>query len=125
MLANLCVVSEYSTMKSHSEFFDESLKGLRTLLKQAPTCDDIIVQCRNIVSLYNRLELEENYRPYFVLIALDSDTDHLPKGSVRKLWNTEALNKKDQESKEIEQFYRKDFLKSCEAILLNLQKSKT
>ena len=108
-------------MKSHAEFFQDTMQELTTLLKEAASCDDIIVQCLNIVRCYHQLGLDSNYSPFLVLVVLDSDADHLPKGSVRNYWNEEALSKKDQESKEIERHYRKEFLASCEDILSMLE----
>ena len=38
--------------------------------------------------------------------GIDSETDALPIGGIRKEWNPEALVRKDKEIAEAEQFYR-------------------
>jgi len=101
------------------------MQELLTLLKEAQLCKDIIVQNRDIVARYNRLGIDENFSSYLVLLGLDSDTDHLPKGSVRDFWNEDALIKIDLESKDYERSYRDDFLKACDSLLLKLNDMET
>jgi len=50
------------------------------------------------------------------IIAIESETDHLPVGGVRKLWAPDALKDKDVEIARAEELYRADFLEMCQRI---------
>jgi hypothetical protein len=51
-----------------------------------------------------------------LIIAVESETDHLPIGDVRKLWAPEALQEKDVEIARAEALYRGAFLLACQRI---------
>ncbi len=50
------------------------------------------------------------------IIAIESETDHLPVGEVRKLWAPSTLKEKDVEISHAEELYRSDFLDICRRI---------
>jgi hypothetical protein len=50
------------------------------------------------------------------IIGIESETDHLPVGEVRKLWAPSALKEKDVEIGRAEERYRADFLEACQRI---------
>lgn len=52
-----------------------------------------------------------------LIIGMESETDHLPVGDVRKLWASSALKEKDVEIARAEQLYRADFLEMCRRIV--------
>ncbi|MEK7312838.1 MAG: hypothetical protein AAB065_00030 [Deltaproteobacteria bacterium] len=49
--------------------------------------------------------------------SVESQTDHLPVGEVRNLWNEEALKKKDEEIKKAEIMFTGIVKDSCNFIL--------
>jgi len=51
-----------------------------------------------------------------LVIAIESETDALPVGEVRKLWATDALEAKDAEIASAEELYRAQFLEACKRI---------
>ena len=52
-------------------------------------------------------------------VGIDSETDTLPIGAVRKEWNPEALERKDRQIVEAERFYRDSAIESaCKLIRL-------
>jgi hypothetical protein len=51
-----------------------------------------------------------------LIIAIESETDHLPVGVVRKLWAPDALKEKDVEIARAEELYRADFFVTCRRI---------
>ena len=51
-----------------------------------------------------------------LIIGIESETDHLPVGEVRKLWAPYALKEKDVEIARAEALYRNDFLEACRRI---------
>jgi hypothetical protein len=51
-----------------------------------------------------------------LVIAIESETDALPVGEVRKLWAPDALETKDAEIARAEEFYRAQFLDACKRI---------
>ena len=50
------------------------------------------------------------------IIAIESETDHLPVGGVRKLWASDALKEKDVEIARAEKLYSADFFETCRRI---------
>lgn len=50
------------------------------------------------------------------IIGINSETDHLPVGEVRKLWAPDALKEKDLEIARWQERYRTDFLDTCQRI---------
>jgi hypothetical protein len=51
-----------------------------------------------------------------LIIGIDSETDHLPVGEVRKLWASDALQRKDQEIARAEATWKGEFLDACKRI---------
>jgi Protein of unknown function (DUF2489) len=51
------------------------------------------------------------------IIGIESETDHLPVGEVRRLWASDALKEKDVEIAHAEERYRADFLETCRRIV--------
>ena len=51
-----------------------------------------------------------------LVIAIESETDSLPVGDVRKLWAPYALAAKDAEIARAEELYRAQFLEVCKRI---------
>ena len=57
---------------------------------------------------------DEAYRR--LIIGIQSETDHLPVGEVRRLWAPEALREKDIEIASAEAWWKADFLQACKRI---------
>jgi len=51
-----------------------------------------------------------------LIIGIESETDHLPVGDVRRLWAPEALREKDIEIASAEAWWKADFLEACKRI---------
>ena len=51
-----------------------------------------------------------------LIIGIESETDHLPVGEARRLWAPSALEIKDAEIADCEEFYRPQFLEACKRI---------
>jgi hypothetical protein len=51
-----------------------------------------------------------------LIIGIESETDDLPVGEVRKLWAPDALRVKDVEIARCEELYRPQFLEACKRI---------
>jgi hypothetical protein len=51
-----------------------------------------------------------------LIIGIESETDDLPVGEVRKLWAPSALKTKDVEIARCEELYRPRFLEACKRI---------
>lgn len=52
-----------------------------------------------------------------LVIAIESETDDLPIGEVRKLWAPSALQAKDAEIARCEELWKPQFLEACKRIL--------
>ena len=71
---------------------------------------------RALVSLAHTDAVADVEEPRFI-IAVESETDHLPVGEVRKLWALSALTEKDLEIARAEELYIADFLETCRRIV--------
>jgi len=49
---------------------------------------------------------EEKNKAWDIFWVVDTESDHLPIGAPRQYWDKEVLKKKDEEIKELEEFYR-------------------
>ncbi len=76
----------------------------------------VLEAARELVSLAHSEAVAELEDRRFI-IAVASETDHLPVGEVRKLWASYALKEKDVEIARAEELYRADFLETCRRIL--------
>ena len=54
---------------------------------------------------------------FLTFVAIDSETDHLPVGDVRRHWAPDALVIKDKEIRAAEAFYRDLAFAGCERLL--------
>ncbi|HWX94046.1 MAG TPA: hypothetical protein VNY29_15570 [Terriglobales bacterium] len=52
-----------------------------------------------------------------VFVGADSETDHLPIGAVRELWDSEVLLEKDREIAEMEARWKDRVLAACKKIV--------
>ncbi len=95
-------------------------KLLKVLVNHKKEKLDLIEASRLIVSLWSELNLDLNQESYLGIVSIDSQTDHLPKGSVRTHWNKQSLEKNDVESQECEVYFAEVFQQSCEGMLLYL-----
>jgi hypothetical protein len=52
-----------------------------------------------------------------LIMGMESETDHLPVGEVRKLWASYSLKKKDVEIARAKELSRTHFLQTCRKIV--------
>ena len=80
---------------------------------------DLIIGCRVITGLSCNTDdpQDEIYLPF---IALDSETDHLPMGSVRELCDPDYLKRVDKEINRYNELAREDIHKACVELVKKL-----
>ena len=79
----------------------------------------VIEGCRTLSSM--RWELEAEMADQFLpFVAIDSETDDLPIGAVRDLWDLDALARKDQQFRRYEQIYRTQAIEACLVLIKHL-----
>ena len=76
----------------------------------------IIEGSRRINDCRYKLQLE-NDQDFLTVTGIDSETDHMPLGEVRKLWSPDALIEKDKEISENEKYYRPYAIAAAKNIL--------
>ena len=81
----------------------------------------LIEGSRKLAEFQSISELENN-KDILFFVGIDSETDYLPVGVVRKKWSKSALMEKDIEIEEIENFYRKKVEVACRRLINNLEK---
>jgi hypothetical protein len=76
-----------------------------------------IIEASRILSKRPFSQGLENDPDVLIFIGIDSSTDHLPIGEVRKFWNPEVLLQKDKEIAKWEDFYRTQAREACERLI--------
>lgn len=56
-----------------------------------------------------------------LIVAIDSETDHLPVGAIRELWAAAALLEKDTEIMRLEAIWRERLVTACKRVLNSYQ----
>ena len=72
----------------------------------------ILEAVRELVSLAHT-DAITNEADRLLIIGIESETDHLPIGEVRKLWAPDALQRKDPEIARAEALWKAEFLDVC------------
>ncbi len=63
-------------------------------------------------------DMADQFSPF---VAIDSETDDLPIGAVRDLWEVKALERKDLEISRCEQLYRTQAFEACRVLFERLR----
>ncbi|HEX7965531.1 MAG TPA: DUF2489 domain-containing protein [Gammaproteobacteria bacterium] len=69
---------------------------------------------------HSNLDHDPDFLPF---AAINSDIGHLPFGSVRENWTSEALVKADLELRQIEEHYRPTVIEGCKNLIRKFDKS--
>jgi|GEM_PF-1771232 len=88
--------------------FVKEFRRLRALCQRIIDGEESIIEGSRKMLPYRSWMKEEANDVWTIFLIVDSESDHLPVGDVRALWNQQALIEKDKEIKQIEDFYRKD-----------------
>jgi hypothetical protein len=80
----------------------------------------LIEGCRALSSMCWEIEADVRVR-FSPFIAIDSETDDLPIGAVRDLWQPSVLALKDLEISRCEQLYRAQAVEACRALIESLR----
>jgi len=83
----------------------------------------IIAGAREMSRLHFRSHSKEKDEEFLVFVGIDSETDHLPVGEVRRHWSAEALVRKDAEIKKAEDFLRGRALTAARALIHRYEES--
>src|ERR1043165_6813817 len=76
----------------------------------------IVEGARRLTKLGHALGVDRD--PDFTFfIGVDSQTDHLPVGEVRRHWAADALRRTDEELRACESFFRADAFRVCQSLV--------
>jgi hypothetical protein len=78
----------------------------------------VIEGSRRLNDLRTELGLHHLDDDFVGFVAIDSETDGLPIGDVRKLWAEEALVDKDRQVERAEDLYREGALEDCRKLVV-------
>src|SRR5262249_28719317 len=82
----------------------------------------IIAASRELGYLHHEVELEPHLAKVLVTFTgIDSETDALPVGNVRKEWNPDALKRKDKEIARAEDLYRESAVNAATELIRLLE----
>jgi len=73
----------------------------------------VVEGSRRLSALRSSVTREDHDPDFLPFVGIDSESDHIPLGDVRRLWAPDALTKKDGELKSIEDHYRPFVEKAC------------
>jgi hypothetical protein len=77
----------------------------------------IIEGSRRLNDLREALGIHHLDDDFVGFVVIDSETDDLPIGDVRRLWNKEVLVHKDREVEEAERLYRDGAFEDCRKLI--------
>ena len=81
----------------------------------------IVDGARRLTKLGHALGVDRD--PDFTFfVGVDSETDHLPVGEVRRHWAADALQRTDEELRASEAFYRADAFRVCQSLIQRYDK---
>jgi len=86
--------------------FHKECKRLRALCLKIINGEEAVIEGSHKTLRYLFWMKEEDNKNWNIFRAVDSETHHLPIGSVRQHWAPESLEMKDKEIKKVEDFYR-------------------
>jgi hypothetical protein len=90
---------------------------VREIAQEVLECRSTILEAvRNLYPLAHT-DAITNEDDRALVIAIESETDDLPIGEVRKLWAPYALATKDAEIARCEELWKPQFLEACKRIL--------
>jgi hypothetical protein len=104
-------------MKRSERDLEFAEERIRTVAKQLLAGEiGVIVAARELASFWQKVgpELSE---ALVIFVGIDSETDALPVGEVRRHWNPDALSVEDQKIAAAEQVYRSEALVACTRLL--------
>jgi hypothetical protein len=67
--------------------------------------------------LHNEVGWFQRDEDFVTIVAIDSETDHLPVDSERHNWSVEALERKDEEIAKAEALYKDDVFAACRKLI--------
>jgi hypothetical protein len=77
----------------------------------------IIEGARELTAISYKLDSVETETDFLVFIATASETDHLPVGKERQFWAKSALQEKDIEIKQAENYHKENIFSACRVLL--------
>ncbi len=77
----------------------------------------IIEGARILTAISHKLDLVETDTDFLVFIATASETDHLPVGEERGVWAKSALQEKDIEIKQAENYHKEKIFSACRILI--------
>ena len=85
----------------------------------------VIEGCRRLRELGDDLVPDSRDDTDFVIfIAVDSETDALPTGTARELWDPAALAREDREIQRAEAMYRESVMSACQRVIKRFGKAR-
>lgn len=82
---------------------------------------DLIAGCRKLTSLCEQVDEGEN-EIFFPIVAIESETDHFPIGTMRENCSENFLNKADKEMAEYLREVSPDIISYCKEIINYFQR---
>jgi hypothetical protein len=81
----------------------------------------IVEGARRLTKLGHALGVDRD-SDFTFFVGLDSETDHLPVGEVRRHWAEDALRRTDEELRACESFYRDRTFRVCHSLIQRYDK---
>jgi len=82
----------------------------------------IVEGARQLTKLGHALGVDRD--PEFIFfVGVDSETDHLPVGEVRRHWAADALQRTDEELRGCESFFRDRAFRVCQSLIQRYDKT--
>jgi hypothetical protein len=84
----------------------------------------IVEGARHLTSLGHALGMDRD-PDFSFFVGVDSETEHLPVGDVRRHWATDALRHTDEDLRDCESFFRDRAFRVCQSLIQRYDKTVT
>ena len=103
---------------SHEEYADRQRAKVASLAAKILKKEMSMIEgAKEIVSLRDELDVDEDDKDILAFVLIESETDDLPIGKVRRFWAKDALAEKGPDVKEAEQWAQGVGVDACKNLV--------
>lgn len=102
---------------SHDEYVDKQRKRVGEIARgMLDGSVDYLEGARKLCSLRLQVEVDEHDPDFWAFVGVDSETDHLPIGEVRKHWSKQSLVRHEPEIQKTTEWAKEFSITQCRSL---------
>jgi hypothetical protein len=103
---------------SHKEYVDRQRAKVASLAAKVLKKEMSMIEgAKEIVTLCYELDVDDSDEDILAFVLIESETDHLPIGKVRRFWDEDALVEKEPEVQEAERWAQGVGAEACKNLV--------